>query len=339
MVATFTRQLYSLMKAGIPLLRSLQIVHTQQSPGKFKSQLEMIIQSVQEGKSFSESLSYFPKEFSLFYVNMIKAAEASGNLTGILKQVSEYLMQVKRITKQIQTALMYPLFVLIIAVAILTALTIFVFPVFMKIFEDLGGELPPITLFLIKMDKFILRWGWLFILAGIILAAAAFFFSKKPTGARIMNNLRWHLPLFGKIIKLIEIGRFCRTIGTLLSSGVTLIKSLDVLIETTPTVLLREAIEDIRFKVEGGQNLSGAMEETGIFPLVLVKTISVGEETGKIAELFLDTAEDFEADASFSVTGLLSLLEPFLIVVMGGIVGFIVISLFFPIITMTSLVK
>lgn len=339
MVVTFTRQLYSLMKAGIPLLKSLQIVHAQLPTGKFKSQLEIIIQSVQEGKSFSESLSYSPKEFSLFYVNMIKAAEASGNLTGILKQISEYLMQVRRMTKQIQTALMYPIFVLIIAVAILTSLTIFVFPVFMKIFEDLGGKLPPITLFLIKMDKFILQWGWLFLAGGMILAVAAFLFSKKPAGARIMNELKWRIPLFGKIIKTIEIGRFCRTMGTLLSSGVTLIKGLDVLIETTQTVLLREAIENIRFKVEGGQNLSGAMEETGIFPIVLVKTISVGEETGKIADFFLDTAEDFEADSSFAVTGLLSLLEPFLIVVMGGIVGFIVISLFFPIITMTTLVK
>lgn len=339
MVTAFTRQLYTLMKAGIPLLKGLQIIHTQQPPGKFKSQLETVIQSIQEGKSFSESLSYFPREFSLFYVNMIKAAETSGNLTGILKQISDYLIQIKRITKQIQTALMYPLFVLIIAVAILTALTVFVFPVFMKIFEDLGGELPPITLFLIKMDKFILQWGWLFILGGIILAVAVLIFSKKPAGARIMNKVKWHIPLFGKIIKTIEIGRFCRTIGTLLSSGVTLIKSLDVLIETTPTVLLREAIQDIRFKVEGGQTLSGAMEEVGVFPIVLVKTISVGEESGKIADLFLDTAEDFESEVSFSVTGLLSLLEPFLIVVMGGIVGFIVISLFFPIITMTSLVK
>ncbi|MCM8781067.1 MAG: type II secretion system F family protein [Candidatus Omnitrophica bacterium] len=340
MIVDFTRQLYTLMKAGLPLLKALQIVCVQLPTGKFKDDIDLVIQQVQEGKSFSESLSSLRRRFSLFYINMIKAAEVSGNMVDILRELVQHLLQQRRIARQVQTAFMYPAFVLIIAVAILLVLLIFVLPVFMRIFEDLGGSLPTATLLLIGLSRFILRWGWLCLLLGISLVAIVILLVRRTKlGKRLGNMFVWHLPLFGRIVKTIDLARFCRTLGTMLASGVTLVKGLDVLKETSTSVLMTEAIDEILYKVEQGKSLSLAMEETNIFPLSLVRMIQVAEESGRIAELFLDMAEDYEEEVSFTVTGLLSLLEPLLIVVMGVVVGFIVVSLFFPIFTISGLVK
>lgn len=339
MIIAFTRQLYTLIKTGIPILKALQIIFAQLPPGRFKADIDTIIQNIQEGKSFSESLSAAPRFFSLFYINMIKAAEVSGNLSGILKELSEHLIQNRRITREVQSAFMYPIFILIVASLILIGLLLFILPVFVRIFEDLGGKLPPATLLLIGISKFIVNWGWILLILGIVLTLTVFLLYRKTSAKYAINAIIWRIPLFGRLIKLIEIGRFSRTLGTLLSSGVTLVNSLEVLYETTHSVLLQGALADIRYKVEQGKSLSLSMEETGIFPLTLVRVLQVGEETGKIADLFLEMARDYEEEVSFSVTGLLSLLEPVLIVVMGVIVGFIVISLFFPILTLSSLVK
>jgi type IV pilus assembly protein PilC len=270
---------------------------------------------------------------------MIKAAEVSGNLTEILRELSQHLIQSRRITRQVQAAFMYPILVLVIASVILIGLLMFVLPVFMRIFEDMGGNLPATTLFLIGLSKFLIHWGWLFLILIAVFIGIVILSSRKPYGKYIINVFLWRIPLFGNLIKMMEIGRFCRTLGTLLSSGVTLVKSMEVLYETTPAVLLQNALEDIRYQVEQGKSLSGAMEETGLFPLTLVRMIQVGEESGKIADLFLDVAGDYEEEVSFTVTGLLSLLEPVLIVVMGAIVGFIVVSLFFPIFSLSGIVK
>jgi type IV pilus assembly protein PilC len=340
MIIPFTRQLYILIKAGLPLLKALQIISVQLSKGKFREDIESIIQDIQQGKSFSESIVNHSRFFSSFYINMIKAAEVSGNLVGVLRELSLHLTKHQRISRQIQAAVMYPVFVLVITIIILITLVIFVIPVFIRVFEDLGGRLPFSTLLLINLSRFILRWGWLLFLLGIaVISVILFFFRKSPVGRKIFNGLVWQIPLFGRIIKMAQIARFCRTLGTLLSSGVTLVKGLDVVGDTSEAILLREAIREIRYEVEQGESLSLAMEEIKIFPLTLVRIVQIGEESGKLADLFLDAAEDYEDEVAFAISGLLSILEPALIVVMGGIVGFIVVSLFFPIFTLSGLIK
>ena len=338
MVVAFNKQLYALIKAGIPLLKALQIICEQLPSGRFKTKVEGIIQEIQEGKNFSEALAS-TREFSIFYIDMIKAAELSGNMIGVLKELTLHFNQSRRITQQIRAALMYPIFVLATAIIILTVIMVFVLPVFFKIFEDLGVSLPPVTLFLIGTSKFMVRWSWLAVLLGILFCIGVVLLSRQPAGSRILNRFKWSIPLFGTVVRMSDMGRFCRTLGTLLSSGVALMKSLEALVETTPVILLREAIEKIKTGVEAGENLSSAMEETEIFPITLVRMIQVGEESGKFAEILLDSAQEFEEEAYFRVSGLLSLLEPALIVAMGGMVGFIVISLFLPIFTMGGLVK
>lgn len=339
MIIHFTRQLYILIKAGIPLLKALQIICLQLPKGKFKQAIEIIIQDIQEGRSFSDALSPHLKFFSLFYINMIKSAEVSGNLTGILNELSQQLMQHRRISRQVQAAFMYPIFILLTALAILVSLLMFVLPVFVRIFQDLGGNLPTATLFLIGLSRFSLRWGWLLGILLMSLIAVIILLSRNPRGRYLVNTAIWRIPLFGRLIRIMETGRFCRTLGTLLTSGITLIKGLEVLLETTPSALLHRAMENLHYDIQQGKSLSLGMEETGLFPLTLVKMIQVGEESGKLGDLFLEAAEDYENEVSFAITGLLSILEPALIVIMGGIVGFIVVSLFLPIFSLSGLVK
>jgi type II secretory pathway component PulF len=340
MVIPFTRQLYILIKSGIPLLKSLQVNSVQLPKGKFKDVIDGIIQEIQEGKNLSEALSSARKYFSLFYINMIKAGEVTGNLTAVLKELSEHLVQHDRIKQQVRSAFMYPVFILIVAVIILTVLLMFVLPIFTRIFADLGGTLPPATLFLIWLSRVSIRWGWLvFLVTGASVAGLMIAVRKSPKASYIFNTVVWGIPLFGNLIKLMELGRYCRTLGTLLSSGVTLIKALDVLFDTTESSVLHKGIEEIRYNIEQGKSLSAAMDETKIFPLTLVSMVQVGEESGKLADIFLEAASDYEDEVSYSIKGLLSLLEPALILVMGAIVGFIVIALFFPIFTMSVMVK
>ncbi|MCG8431338.1 MAG: type II secretion system F family protein [Candidatus Omnitrophica bacterium] len=338
MVITFTRQLYVLLKAGIPLLRALQILNDQLTGGRFHQDIDGVIQTVQEGRSFSEALSQ-SRYFSDFYVNMVKGAEVSGNMTGVFKELSEHLVRQQRITRQVQSAFMYPLLVMIMAGTIVTVLLLFVVPIFVRVFEDLGGTLPPATIFLINLSRFAVQWGWLVLAGMVMLVIGLILVSRRETGRYYINKLLWRIPVLGKLLKLVHLGRFCRTLGTLLSSGVPLIKALDVLEETTLSVILRRAIADIRSQLESGTALSSAMEETGVFPLTLVRMIQVGEESGKITDLFLDTAQDYEEEVSYAVSGFLSLLEPVLIIIMGAIVGFIVVALFFPIFSMGTLLK
>ncbi|MCX5697570.1 MAG: type II secretion system F family protein [Candidatus Omnitrophica bacterium] len=340
MVIPFTRQLYILIKSGIPLLRALQVNSVQLPKGKFKDAIDGVIQEIQEGKNLSEALLSNRKFFSLFYINMVKAGEVTGNLTAVLKELSEHLVQHDRIRQQVRAAFMYPIFILVVAVIILTVLLMFVLPIFTRIFADLGGTLPPATLFLIWLSKVTIRWGWLvFLIVGSAVMGLVILVRKSPRGSYVVNDLVWKIPLFGMLVKTMELGRYCRTLGTLLSSGVTLVKALEVLFDTTESSVLHKAIEDIRFNIEQGKSLSAAMDETKVFPLTLVSLTQIGEESGKLADIFVEAAKDYEDEVEYSIKGLLSLLEPALILIMGAIVGFIVIALFFPIFTMSVMVK
>ncbi|MDD4909431.1 MAG: type II secretion system F family protein [Candidatus Omnitrophica bacterium] len=339
LIISFTRQLSTLVKAGIPLLRALQIIAPQVQDRRFRNAVEQVLIDVEEGKSLSEALSLHRRYFSNFYINMIKAAEVSGNLAAVLKELSDYLVQNRKLLNSVRSAMMYPIFVLFMSVSILAIIMVFVIPTLTKIFADLGGDLPPATKLLIGMSNFIVEWGYLFLLGLVLFGFFIFFMSRKPALSRILNAWKWKFPVLGDILKMVTIGRFCRTLGTLLSSGVTILKGLEVLRETTISPLVEDALAYIYEKVEGGTNLSDAMEETGVFPLTVVKMVGIGEESGKVSGLLLEIAEDYEDEVSTALTGFISLLEPLLIVVMGVIIGFIVISLFFPIFTMGELVK
>lgn len=334
-----TRQLSILISAGTPLIKSLHTVYEQLPEGYFREVIYRIIKDIEEGSPLSVALNKYPQIFSGLFVNMIKAGEVGGILPAVLKRVDHFLNHSYRLKQRIRLATMYPIFVLIIAIIILVALTAFVVPSFTKIFSDLGGELPLATQILIKVSAVFNRFWYVipfFVLAFIVL----FQLSKKNESVKIfMDRVKLRLPIIGKLILNVEISRFSRLLGTLLMSGVPILESLKIAGDTSGNYIFSSAIQDTRKNIEKGANVYSSMEKHAIFPKILTRMVNVGEESGQLDKILLQIADEYEEEAEDSITGLTSLLEPLLIVAMGIIVGFIVVALFFPIFTMGSLVK
>jgi general secretion pathway protein F len=337
-VLDFTRQLSMLMKSGIPILRSLETIHDQLPRSRMKTVIGDVVQRIQEGEFLSEAFEHHRKEFPQIYINMVRAGEISGKLATSLKELSDFLLRSRRMKQKVISSIMYPILILVTAVVVLSVLMIFVVPSLTKIFEDLGGDLPPVTQFLINTSKFMGDWWFVAIIFFVLLSIAYTLAKKTPKGSYRINILRWKIPLFGHFFKDIAIERFSHSLGVMLSSGVPLVKSLLATKEVVIDPLLKEAIDFLIEKVEQGQTLSGSMEESELFPLTFVRIINVAEEGGKISSVFLEVAADYEEEISTSLAGLITMLEPLLILFMGMVVGFIVISLFFPIFTIGSLV-
>ncbi|MFC1514739.1 type II secretion system F family protein [Candidatus Omnitrophota bacterium] len=337
-VIDFTRQLSMLMKSGIPILRSLETVGEQMPPSKMKKVVEDVIARIQEGEFLSEAFEHHTRVFPQIYINMVRAGEISGKLAESLRELSAFLVRSRRLKQKVISSIMYPILILVTAVVVLSVLMIFVVPSLTKIFDDLGGDLPPVTQFLINVSKFMGDWWFLAIIFFILLVIAYVLVKRTPKGSYRINILRWKMPLFGGFFKDIAIERFCHSLGVMVSSGVPLVKSLMATKEVAVDPLVKEALDLLLEKVEQGETLSASMEQAGIFPLSLVRIVNVAEEGGKISSVFLEVAADYEEELSTSLAGLIALLEPLLILFMGVIVGFIVISLFFPIFTIGGMV-
>ncbi|MFC1646089.1 type II secretion system F family protein [Candidatus Omnitrophota bacterium] len=335
----FTRQLSILISAGAPLINSLHTIYEQLPEGQFKEIVRKIVKEIEEGSPLSVALSKYPQIFSNLFVNMIKAGEVGGMLPAILKRVDHFLNHSHRLRQKIRLAAMYPIFVLVIAIIILTALTAFVVPSFIKIFADLGGELPVATQILVVISSTINRF-WFLIPFVFVLFVVLYQVSKKNLSLKLfMDRARLRLPVIGLLVLNIEVSRFSRLLGTLLMSGVPILESLKIAADTSDNYLFASAIESARKSIEKGDSVYSSMEEHDIFPKILTRMISVGEESGQLDKILLQIADEYEEEAEDSITSLTSLLEPLLIVAMGIIVGFIVVALFFPIFTMGSLVK
>ena len=338
-VIDFTRSFSMLMKSGIPILKSLETLYEQMGPSRIKKVTKRLIEDIQEGAFLSEALEHHKNIFPQIYINMVKAGEISGKLAPALRELSDFLQRSRRLKQKIITSLMYPILILVTAVIILAVLMIFVVPTLTNIFKDLGGELPPVTLFLINTSKFLGRWGYLFILLLVLIVVGYNLIKRTPAGAYKINIYRWKLPIIGKFLKDIAIERFSHSLGVMLSSGVPLVKSLLATREVVVDPLLKESIDFLIEKIETGSSLSESMEEARIFPGSLVKIVGVAEDSGRLSSVFLEIAQDYEEDISASLSGIISLLEPLLIIFMGVVVGFIVVGLFFPIFSMGSLIR
>lgn len=335
----FTRQLSILIGAGTPLISSLLTIHEQLQEDYFKEVIGKIIKDIEEGSPLSEALRKYPEIFSNLFVNMIKAGEVGGLLPAILKRVDHFLNHSHRLKQRIRLAAMYPIFVLVVAIIILTALTAFVVPSFTKIFADLGGELPGATQVLIVISTIVNRF-WFLIPFVFVLFIVLFQASKsKPSVKLLMDRIKLRLPVVGLLIINIEISRFSRLLGTLLMSGVPILESLKICADTSDNSVFASAVESSRKSIEKGANVYNSMEEHDIFPKILTRMVNVGEESGQLDKILLQIADEYEEEAEDAITSLTSLLEPLLIVAMGIIVGFIVVALFFPIFTMGTLVQ
>ncbi|MDD5260906.1 MAG: type II secretion system F family protein [Methylacidiphilales bacterium] len=356
----FTRQLATLIDAGLPLLRSLKTLLKQEKNLALKNSMHNLSDSVESGSTFSEALAQHPHIFNKLYVNMVKAGELGGVLEVVLGRLAEFQEKSQKIRSKVVSAMVYPVVVLVIAVGILAFLLLFIVPKFEAIFNDMlnGKPLPGLTVMVIDASKLVqflvwppsieanklpidaLQWIQFPIpYLPIVIAAAVIgwkIFSNLPAGAMMLDRWKLKLPLFGDLINKTAIARFSRTLGTLVSSGVPILQALNITKETSGNIVIADAIAKIHESVKEGESMVDPLEASGLFPPMVVSMIQVGEETGQLPDMLTKVADVYEEEVDITVTGLTSLLEPIMIVFLALIVGTIVIALFLPLISIIT---
>ncbi|MFL6519110.1 MAG: type II secretion system F family protein [Chthoniobacterales bacterium] len=334
----FTRQLATLIDAGLPLLRGLNVLAKQERDSVLKNTINNLADSIQGGSTFSEALAQHPRIFNDLYVNMVKAGELGGVLEVVLTRLAEFQEKAQKIKNKVVAAMVYPLIVLVLAVGIMTFLLVFIVPRFEAIFHDMLGDkpLPTITIFVIGVSSFVQN-HWAILLG----ALAAFMLGYKiiartRSGRNVIDRIKLRAPLFGDLIRKTAISRFSRTLGTLVTSGVPILQALTITRETAGNSVIARAISQVHDSVKEGESIRLPLEASGAFPPMVISMIDVGEETGELPEMLLKIAEVYDDEVDNSVAALTSLLEPIMIVFLALVVGTIVIALFMPLISIIS---
>lgn len=333
-----TRQLATLIDAGLPLLRSLSILYDQQKPGKLKKVLDQLVNDVQSGTTFSEGLAKHPKAFDKLYVNMVRAGEIGGMLEVVLNRLADFAERREALARKVKGAMVYPIMVIMVAGGIVTFLLLKVVPTFAEIFSDLGGALPAPTQMLVNISEALQR-SYLKLLGYIVgtIVGIRLVFKIEIIRA-IKDRVVLNLPLFGPLIRKIGVARFSRTLGTLITSGVPILQSLSIVRETIANRVIANAVSEVHDSIREGETIAGPLEESGAFPPMAVNMIDVGEETGNLDSMLLKVADIYDAEVEVTIGGLLQMMEPAMMVGLGGIVGFIVISMYLPIFSVGELV-
>lgn len=339
-VTVMTRQLATLLGAGLPLVQSLATLIAQTSHPQLKTILSQIKEEVNEGSSFSQTMTHYPQVFPAFYLNMVRAGEASGTLHLVLERLADFSEKQQALKGRVRAALAYPLFMFLIGSVVLFFLVAFVVPNVTRIFDEMHQTLPLITILLIGVSRFLETFWWL-IVAGLIGAFVAlkYFLSKTQKGRTLLDRTLLALPVVGQMNRKIAVARFSRTLGTLLESGVPLLASMEIVRNIVGNSLISDAIQKAGNDVREGQSLSAPLARSGLFPALSVEMISVGEQSGNLEPMLYRIAEAYEKEVESSITMLTSLLEPIMILVMGLAVGFIVVSILLPIFEMNQLVR
>jgi general secretion pathway protein F len=339
-VSIMTRQLSTLLSAGLPLVPSLATLVSQTTHPQLKNTLARIKEEVNEGNSLTAGMSLFPQIFSPFYINMVKAGEASGMINLVLERLADFNESQQALRAKIRSALAYPLIMFFIGALVIFFLVTFVVPNITQIFEEMHQTLPMVTIVLIAVSSFLKSFWWL--LAGLLVIAfltVKYTLLKTERGKYFWDKIKFRLPLIGVLNQKIAVARFSRTLGTLLQSGVPLLSSLEIVANVVNNRLMADAIRQAAKDVEEGQSLSLPLKKNKLFPPLASEMIAVGEQSGTVEIMLQRIADAFETETSASIMTMTSLLEPLMILVMGFLVGFIVISVLLPIFEMNQLVK
>jgi type IV pilus assembly protein PilC len=335
-IVLFTRQLSTLISAGIPIVKSLDILAQQTVNRRFKAILEGVKGNIEKGASVTEAFAGYPDAFSELYVSMVRAGESAGILDEILERISTYLERIAYIKRRVTGAMFYPATVVAISTCIITFLLVFVVPRFREIFSSFGGQLPIVTRLLLFISDFLKQWIWL-IIPGVIIIVLAFLFSLKFERIRFrFDSLLLNLPIFGPLFRKVSIARCSRTLGTLVKSGVPILGSLEIVARTSGNKVIERAILKGREALREGERIAPPLAETGVFPPMVTQMISVGEETGSLDVMLSKIADFYDEEVDAAVDNLSSMLEPLLIIAMGIVLGFIIIALFLPMLTISS---
>ncbi len=331
----FTRQLATLIDAGLPLLRGLHVLAKQERDVVLNTTINQLADSVQGGATFSEALAQHPKIFNKLFINMVKAGELGGVLELVLGRLAEFQEKAQKVKNKVVAAMIYPAIVLVLAFGIMAFLLVFIVPKFEAIFHDMLGDkpLPWITRFVINVSD-IFKDHWLILLGAIALLVAAYkFVGRTSQGRTLIDRIKLRAPLFGDLVRKSAISRFSRTLGTLVTSGVPILQALNITRETAGNVVIADAITQVHDSVKEGESIVHPLEASAAFPPMVISMIDVGEETGQLPEMLLKIAEVYDDEVDNAVAGLTSMLEPIMIVFLALIVGTIVIALFMPLIS------
>ena len=334
----FTRQLATLIEAGLPLLRSLNVLMKQERDTVLKNTINKLADAVQGGNTFSDALALHPRIFDDLYVNMVKAGEVGGVIELVLTRLAEFQEKAAKIKNKVVAAMVYPLIVMTMAVAIMGFLLVFIVPKFEAIFHDMLGNkpLPAITTFVIGASNFVKNNGLLLLGAVVATVMAYKFISRTRAGRWWIDRFKLRMPLFGDLIRKTAVSRFSRTLGTLVTSGVPILQALNITRETAGNAAIADAISKVHDSVKEGESIVQPLEASRAFPPMVVSMIDVGEETGQLPQMLLKIADVYDDEVDNAVAAITSMLEPIMIVFLAVIVGTIVLALFTPLISIIS---
>ena len=334
-LTTFTRQLATLVDAGLPLLRGLRVLEKQERNRTLKDILGELGLAIEGGSTFSEALAQHPKVFNRLFVNMVKAGELGGVLEVVLKRLAEFSEKAQKIKGKVKAAMFYPTAVMIVAIGILILLTVFVIPRFRDVFNGMDMKLPWFTTFVLGVSETIK--DHILQTAGVVAAVVVVFLvtiNKTKMGRLIWDKFKLKVPVIGPVVSKVSIGRFTRTLGTLVSSGVPILQALTIVRETSGNVIIANAISSVHESVKEGETITAPLEGSGVFPPMVVSMVDVGEQTGALPEMLLRIADNYDEEVDNAVSAMTSLLEPIMIIFLAVIVGSIVIAMFLPLIAM-----
>jgi type IV pilus assembly protein PilC len=335
-LAIFTRQFSVMIDAGLPLVQCLEILGTQEEDKNFAASILATRMDVESGASLADAMKRHPKTFDSLFTNMIAAGEAGGILDTILKRLATYIEKAVKLKSQVQSAMIYPIAVIAIATIVVGVILWKVIPTFANLFAGLGADLPLPTRFVIALSNGLVRF-MPFVLIGIAGAMFAFrSYYATANGRMVIDGIVLKLPVLGPLMRKIAVARFCRTLSTLLASGVSILEALDITARTAGNAVVEEAIQTTRRSIERGETIAQPLRETKVFPSMVVQMIGVGEATGALDTMLGKIADFYEEEVDIAVAGLLTLLEPIMIAFLGGVVGGIVIAMYMPIFDLIS---
>jgi len=331
--AVFSRQFAVLINAGVALVRGLGILAEQTPNPKFKRALQRVNADVQQGTSLADAMGKHPDSFDNLYVSMVQAGEAGGVLDEVMNRLSKLLEDMARLNNQIKSAMTYPIAVAVIAIAVFLGMTVFLLPTFAGIFDELDAELPVFTQFMLNLSEF-LRNPVAIVVIVVAITALVFGFRQyysTRVGRETVDRLILKLPLFGDLIQKTAVARFCRTFGALSRSGVPILTSLEIVRDTTGNQVISNAIDIARQKIQTGGVISLALQQEKVFPSMAIQMINIGEETGELDTMLMKVADFYEDEVEQAVKALTSIMEPIMILVLGGMVGSILVAMYLPI--------
>ena len=335
-LAIFTRQFSVMIDAGLPLVQCLEILGKQEADKNFAKVILMTREDVEGGASLADAMKKYPKTFDPLFTNMIAAGEAGGILDTILKRLATYIEKNVKLKSQVKSAMIYPIAVIVIAAVVVTAILWKVIPAFAEMFSGLGAELPLPTRVVIWLSNQLVAF-MPFIIGALI--AFAFIFKRYYAtykGRRVIDGIMLKMPILGMIMRKVAVARFCRTLSTLMSSGVPILDGLDITAKTAGNAIVEDAVQVTRTRIERGETVSQPLKETGVFPAMVTQMINVGETTGALDAMLSKIADFYEEEVDTAVAGLLTLLEPVMIAFLGVVVGGIVVAMYLPMFDLIS---